>query len=276
MRLPRLRVRTYMLLVGVVALLVWGTMIGVRWYTYYRFARIYSFQERSWRENAQRDLSQGNTRTVEVRWGLQTADYYAGLVRKYRARCGARGSPSSSNPPFFTPAISRHPVTHPSRLPGIRSVRRIAHRNVRDPFLDVNGCLQPVVPGPGKPPSITRRSRPAATWKRESLALRSDDTEAIGSGNRLSFDGDSHAHSHGSASLLPRCVGRSDRRRIGQQLEGHAGFKSGCPVQMVGGRSAPQDWLGEFVRPNSPHVVETSVSTVVVWSMLARYYPPGP
>ena len=33
-RLPRLRVRTYMLLVGVVALLVWGTMIGMRWYEY--------------------------------------------------------------------------------------------------------------------------------------------------------------------------------------------------------------------------------------------------
>ena len=76
------------------------------------------------------------------------------------ARCGARGSPSSSNPPFFTQAIFRHPVTHPSGLPGIRSVRRIAHRNVRDPFLDVNGCLQPVVPGPGNPPSITRASRP--------------------------------------------------------------------------------------------------------------------
>ena len=76
------------------------------------------------------------------------------------ARCGARGSPSSSNPPFFTPAIFRHPVTHPSGLPGIRSVRRIAHRNVRDPFLDINGCLQPVVPGPGKLPSITRASRP--------------------------------------------------------------------------------------------------------------------
>ena len=50
MRLPRFRVRTYMLLVGVVALLVWGTMIGVRWYMYYRLASIYSFEERVWRE----------------------------------------------------------------------------------------------------------------------------------------------------------------------------------------------------------------------------------
>ena len=34
MRLPRLRVRTYMLLVGVVALLVWIAMTGRRWYDY--------------------------------------------------------------------------------------------------------------------------------------------------------------------------------------------------------------------------------------------------
>src|SRR5580693_7396998 len=27
----------------------------------------------------------------------------------------------------------------------------------------------------------------------------------------------------------PRCFGRSDRSRIGQQVEGHAGFKSCCP-----------------------------------------------
>ena len=55
---------------------------------------------------------------------------------------------------------ARQPVTHPSGLPGIRSVRRLAHRKVGGPLLEVNGCLQPVVPGPGKPPSITRASRP--------------------------------------------------------------------------------------------------------------------
>jgi hypothetical protein len=112
MRLPRLRVRTYMLLVGVVALLVWGTMIGVRWYTDYRLARIYSFQERSWRENAQRDLSQGNTRTIEARWGLQTADYYAGLVRKYRRAMWRPWISVEFEPPFFYPSdlpTSRNP-----------------------------------------------------------------------------------------------------------------------------------------------------------------------
>src|ERR1700733_4843523 len=89
--------------------------------------------------------------------------------RRLLRRAGAEVSPRDvapvdlrrvRTPPFFTPVIFRHPVTHPSGLPGIRSVRRIAHRNVRDPFLDGNGCLQPVVPGPGKPPSITRASRP--------------------------------------------------------------------------------------------------------------------
>jgi hypothetical protein len=40
----------------------------------------------------------------------------------------------------------------------------------------------------------------------------------------------------------------------------------------VGRRFAAQGWPGEFARQNSPHVVETPVSTVVVWPMLARYY----
>jgi hypothetical protein len=164
MRLPRLRVRTYMLLVGVVALLVWGTMLGVRWYTYYRLARIYSFQERSWRENAQRDLSQGNTRTIEARWGLQTADYYAGLVRKYRRAMWRPWISIEFEPPFFTPAIFRHPVTHPSGLPAIRSVRRIAHPNVRDPFLDVNGRSDSGRESAS--PRLSRRTSPLALpWR---------------------------------------------------------------------------------------------------------------
>jgi hypothetical protein len=84
MRLPRLRVRTYLLLVGVVAVLAWASLMGLRWYEYYRRARHYSFQERHYRERAQSDLAQGKTRTIEARWGLQLADYYAPLVRKYR------------------------------------------------------------------------------------------------------------------------------------------------------------------------------------------------
>jgi len=104
MRLPRLRVRTYMLLVGVVALLVWGMMIGVRWCEYYRRARTYSFQERHWRENAQRDLRQGNTRTIAARWGLQTADYYARLVRKYRRAMWRPWISVEFEPPFFYPS----------------------------------------------------------------------------------------------------------------------------------------------------------------------------
>jgi hypothetical protein len=113
MRLPRLRVRTYLLLMGVVALLVWGTMIGVRWYEYYRRARIYSFQERHWRENAQRDLRQNNTRTIAARWGLQTADHYARLVGKYRRAMWRPWISVEFEPPFFYPSdlpISGNPL----------------------------------------------------------------------------------------------------------------------------------------------------------------------
>jgi hypothetical protein len=84
MRLPRFRVRTLMIAVSVVALLVWVAMMGTQSYDYYRRARLYSIQERLWREHAQRDLGQGATRTIAARWGLQIADYYAPLARKYR------------------------------------------------------------------------------------------------------------------------------------------------------------------------------------------------
>jgi hypothetical protein len=103
MRLPRLRVRTYMLLVGVVALLVWATMIGVRWYEYSRRATIYSFQERHWRENAHRDLHQRNTRTIAATSGLQAADYYGRLVRKYRRAMWRPWIPVDWEPPLFYP-----------------------------------------------------------------------------------------------------------------------------------------------------------------------------
>ena len=103
MRLPRLRVRTYMLLVAVVALLVWGTMMGGLSYLYYQRARSYSIQERYYRERAQRDLAQGNTRTIEARWGLQTADYYARLVRKYRRAMWRPWICVESEPPYFWP-----------------------------------------------------------------------------------------------------------------------------------------------------------------------------
>jgi hypothetical protein len=55
MRLPHFRVRTLMLAVGVVALLVWGAMMGTRSYVYFRLAREFSIQERGWRASTARD-----------------------------------------------------------------------------------------------------------------------------------------------------------------------------------------------------------------------------
>jgi hypothetical protein len=103
MGLPRLRVRAYLLLVAVVALLVWGTMMGGLSYLYYRRARIYSIQERQWREIAQRDLDQGNTQTIAARWGMQIADHYAPLVRKYRRAMWRPWMSVDLEPPFFFP-----------------------------------------------------------------------------------------------------------------------------------------------------------------------------
>ena len=103
MKLPRLRVRTYMLLVGVVAVLAWAAPMGLRSYEYYRRAGIYSIQERDWREMAQRALRQGDTRTIEATSGLQAADYYAPLVRKYRRAMWRPWIPVDWEPPLFFP-----------------------------------------------------------------------------------------------------------------------------------------------------------------------------
>ena len=123
MRLPRLRVRTFMLLVGVVAVLAWAAMMGLRSYDYYQRAKTYSIQERTWREMAQRDLAEGKTRTIAARTGLQTADYYAPLVRKYRRAMWRPWISVEFEPPFFYPSdlpTSRDP---PEQTTG-NSIRR--------------------------------------------------------------------------------------------------------------------------------------------------------
>ena len=104
MRLPRLRVRTVMRLVALSALLLWAAMMGLRSFDYDRRARIYSFQERFFREHAQRDLARGNTRSLEAKWGLTIADYYASLVWKYRRAMWRPWIPVESEPRFFDPA----------------------------------------------------------------------------------------------------------------------------------------------------------------------------
>ena len=79
MRLPRFRVRTLMIAVSGVALLLWGLMMGVRSYAYYRRASDFGAQERGWREIA--------ARGEPPEWKQFHADcveYFAGLSAKYR------------------------------------------------------------------------------------------------------------------------------------------------------------------------------------------------
>jgi hypothetical protein len=77
MRTMRFRVRTLMAAVGVVALLIWGAMMGLRSYVYYRRASTYNLEERVWRASTAR----GDWRP-EV--GSECADYFAQLAEKYR------------------------------------------------------------------------------------------------------------------------------------------------------------------------------------------------
>jgi hypothetical protein len=108
-----------MLLVGVVAVLIWVAMMGLRSYDSFQRASFYSLQERYWRENAQQDIAEGKTQTIEAKWGLRTADYYATLVRKYRRAMWRPWVAVDYEPPFF----------YPDRLPPAGSPQRTAPTN---------------------------------------------------------------------------------------------------------------------------------------------------
>jgi hypothetical protein len=100
MRVPRLRVRTLMLAVGVVALLIWGAMMGLRSYVYYQRARVFRTQERPWREHAARDRAiPTRTRSVAAIHGPRIAEYYAPLARKYRRAAWRPWMPVAPDPP---------------------------------------------------------------------------------------------------------------------------------------------------------------------------------
>jgi hypothetical protein len=77
MRLLRFRVRTLMIAVSVVALVVWGAMMGTQSYDYYRRASEYGAHERGWRDIAAR-------KRQREEFSSQCADYYEQLARKYR------------------------------------------------------------------------------------------------------------------------------------------------------------------------------------------------
>jgi hypothetical protein len=101
MRLPRFRVRTLMLAVGVVALLIWGAMLGTRSYVYYRLARTYGTYERQWRYMAVRDRGDPTrTRGIAANWGPQIADFYAPLAQKYRKAMWRPWMPVAPDPPW--------------------------------------------------------------------------------------------------------------------------------------------------------------------------------
>ena len=103
MRLPRLRVRTHMLLVGVVALLVWTGMMGLRWYDYSRRRRSTAFRS-AIVGRTRNVISLGARREPSRRDGAcrspTTTQRWCGSIA---ARCGARGSPSTTSPRSSTP-----------------------------------------------------------------------------------------------------------------------------------------------------------------------------
>jgi hypothetical protein len=78
MRLPSFRVRTLMVMVVVVALLVWGSMMGSRSYEYYGLATKYAEQEHRWRDTASEETGSMGA------FASECAVYFEGLTRKYR------------------------------------------------------------------------------------------------------------------------------------------------------------------------------------------------
>jgi len=89
---PRVRVRTLMIAVGLVALLLWGAMMGAKSYDCYRRAREYGVQERGWREIASRNDSPG------------MEQFHSECVQYFRRRKGTEEIDQSiSSVPFLDP-----------------------------------------------------------------------------------------------------------------------------------------------------------------------------
>jgi hypothetical protein len=94
---PKFTVKRLMIAVGLVAVLLWGAMMGVRSYVYWRLARDYGSYERGWREMAVKD--RGIPGSIAARWGPQIAEYYAPLSRKYRRAMWRPWMPVAPDPP---------------------------------------------------------------------------------------------------------------------------------------------------------------------------------
>jgi hypothetical protein len=93
MRLPRFSVRTLLIAVSMVALLIWGTMMGSRSYTFYRLATEYGANERGWREIASR-----NHQLEHSQFQSECVQYFALLAVKYRRAMWHPWSPVDPDP----------------------------------------------------------------------------------------------------------------------------------------------------------------------------------
>ncbi len=100
MHMLRFRIRTLMMAVGVVAALIWGAMMGIRSYDYFKQARFYASQERGWRIMAAR----GDEKEAFRR---ECAAYFRDLTRKYRRAMWHPWLPVAPDP--YAPG---HPERH--------------------------------------------------------------------------------------------------------------------------------------------------------------------
>jgi hypothetical protein len=98
--MPRYRVRTLMAAVGVVAIVIWGAMMGFRSYDYYRLARQYSANEYGWGQIAAR--RQGKDKT----FAAECSEYFARLTAKYRRAMWRPWLPVAPDP--FAPGVQEY------------------------------------------------------------------------------------------------------------------------------------------------------------------------
>ena len=95
----RLRVRTLIVLVALVAVLIWGVMMGSRSLDYARLASQYGDQERHWR----REATQGDFRRE---FCIECAAYFAQLTAKYRQAMWHPWRPVAPDP--FAPGVKEY------------------------------------------------------------------------------------------------------------------------------------------------------------------------
>lgn len=111
MQIPRFSVRALMVGVGIAAVVTWGGIMVWRSLAYSRLANQYSFQEKGWREIAEKRHGSEKWDARGVAFASECAEYFAMLTEKYRRAMWRPWLPVEPDP--YAPGAEEYIRAHP-------------------------------------------------------------------------------------------------------------------------------------------------------------------